>query len=95
MIFFLENDLCSVYSDIMTASACIIFLTLPVTITSAERSFSKLKLIKNYLRNSVSQERLSNIAVLNIEKKKTQELNIEKIINDFAHNKARKKNILR
>ncbi|XP_022171567.1 uncharacterized protein LOC111034593, partial [Myzus persicae] len=58
--FFIENDLCSVYSDIMTA--CIIFLTLPVTVASAERSFSKLKLIKNYLRNSVSQERLSHIA---------------------------------
>jgi len=42
--FFLENDLCSVYSDIMTA--CIIFLTPPVTVASAERSFSKLKLIK-------------------------------------------------
>lgn len=91
--FFLENDLCSVYSDIMTA--CIIFLTLPVTVASAERSFSKLKLIKNYLRNSTSQERLSHIAVLNIEKKKTQELNIDKIINDFAHNKARKKNFLK
>lgn len=85
--------ICSVYSDIMTA--CIIFLTLPVTVASAERSFSKLKLIKNYLRNSVSQERLSHIAVLNIEKKKTQELNIEKIINDFSHNKARKKNFLK
>ena len=44
--FFLENDLCSVYSDIMTT--CIIFLTLSMTVVSAERSFSKLKLIKNY-----------------------------------------------
>jgi len=42
--FFLENDLCAVYRDIMTA--CIIFLTLPVTVASAERSFSKLKHIK-------------------------------------------------
>ena len=40
---------------------CIVFLLLvliPVTTASAERSFSKLKLIKTYLRNSLGQERL-------------------------------------
>ncbi|XP_074305332.1 uncharacterized protein LOC141640427 [Silene latifolia] len=31
-----------------------IFLTVPVTVASAERSFSKLKLIKNYLRSSMN-----------------------------------------
>ncbi|XP_060846277.1 uncharacterized protein LOC132925935 [Rhopalosiphum padi] len=70
---------------------CIIFLTIPVTVASAERSFSKLKLIKNYLRNSTSQERLSNISVLSIERGRTDEINIEKIITDFANAKARKK----
>jgi hypothetical protein len=29
----------------------------PVTVASAERSFSKLKLVKNYLRSHMSQER--------------------------------------
>ncbi|VVC36541.1 Ribonuclease H-like domain,HAT, C-terminal dimerisation domain,Domain of unknown function DUF4371 [Cinara cedri] len=38
-----------------------LFLTLPVTVASAERSFSKLKLIKNYLRNTMSQTRLSGL----------------------------------
>ena len=32
-----------------------ILLTMPVTVASAERSFSKLKLIKTYLRTSMSQ----------------------------------------
>jgi len=36
----------------------IIFLSLLATMSSAERSFSKLKYIKNYLRNSMAQERL-------------------------------------
>jgi hypothetical protein len=35
--------------------------------TSAERSFSKLKLLKNYLR-SMSQEMLNDLAILCIEK---------------------------
>jgi len=43
------------------------------------------------MKNFTTQERLLNIAVLNIEKKKSQDINIEKIIIDFAHNKTRKK----
>jgi len=81
-------DLSISYPDVL--SACLLFLTLPITVASAERSFSKLKLIKNYLRNSSCQDRLKNI--LNIESKRTAELNIDKIITDFANAKARKKN---
>jgi hypothetical protein len=43
--------------------------TIPITATSAERSFSKLKLLKNYLRSTMSQERLNRLATLCIEKK--------------------------
>ncbi|TYI30607.1 hypothetical protein ES332_A05G400100v1 [Gossypium tomentosum] len=43
------------------------FLTVPVTVTLAKRSFSKLKLIKTYLRSSMSQERLNGLAILSIE----------------------------
>ena len=45
-----------------------ILLTIPVTVASAKRSFSKLKLIKSYLRSTMSQERLSGLAILSIEK---------------------------
>jgi hypothetical protein len=35
-----------------------ILLTVPVTVASAERSFSKLKLLKNYLRSTMSQRKI-------------------------------------
>jgi len=44
-----------------------IMLTTPVSVASAECSFSKLKLIKNYLRSSMSQERLEGLVMLSIE----------------------------
>ncbi|XP_058185556.1 uncharacterized protein LOC131302772 [Rhododendron vialii] len=44
-----------------------ILLTIPVTVASAERSFSKLKLIKTYLRTTMAQERLSGLAMISIE----------------------------
>ena len=34
-----------------------VLLTIPVSIASAERSFSKLKLLKTYLRSTVTQEK--------------------------------------
>jgi len=55
-------------------------LTIPVTSASAERSFSKLKLIKIYLRNTMTQNRLSGLAMLSIENEIASELNFDSII---------------
>ncbi|KYN00707.1 Zinc finger MYM-type protein 1, partial [Cyphomyrmex costatus] len=67
-----------------------IFLTLPITIASCERSFSKLKLIKTYLRSSIGQHRLTNLGILSIENSISKQLNYEDIIDEFASRKARK-----
>jgi hypothetical protein len=61
----------------------ILFILL-VTIASAERSFSKLKLLKNYLRSIMSQERLNGLATLCIEKKLLDDTDISSIIDDFV-----------
>ena len=58
-------------------NACIAFrilLIIPITVASAERSFSKLKLIKSYLRSTMLQERLSELAILSIKKEMLAEL---------------------
>lgn len=67
-----------------------LLLTFPVTVASGERSFSKLKLIKTYLRSTMSQERLSNLAILSIENKMTQTINFDDVIENFASIKSRK-----
>ena len=45
-----------------------ILLTIPIIVASAERSLSKLKLIKSYFRSTMSQERLNGLTILSIEK---------------------------
>lgn len=67
-----------------------VFLTLPVTVASNERSFSKLKIIENHLRSTMGQERLSNLSILSIESDYVQTLTFDTIINDFAAAKCRK-----
>lgn len=67
-----------------------IFLTMPVSVASCERSFSKLKLIKNYLRSRTGQSRLSSLAILSIEYEAASKLNFEEIISEFSSIKARK-----
>uniref|UniRef100_A0A8I6YH14 HAT C-terminal dimerisation domain-containing protein n=1 Tax=Hordeum vulgare subsp. vulgare TaxID=112509 RepID=A0A8I6YH14_HORVV len=67
-----------------------ILFTVPMTVASAERSFSKLKLLKNYLRSTMSQERLNGLATLCIEKDKLDEINVDEIIDDFASRSVRR-----
>ena len=69
-----------------------ILLTTHVIVASAERSFSKLKLLKKDLRSSMSQERLNGLSILCIKNKILESLNFELIINDIVSStKARKK----
>lgn len=62
---------------------------IPVSIAGAERSFSTLKLIKTKLRNRIGDERLSDLAVINIHKAVAEYLNIDSIIDEFSKTKRR------
>eukprot|EP00731_Ephydatia_muelleri_P006012 Em0003g260a len=67
-----------------------IFCTLPVTVASAERSFSQLKRIKSYSRSTMAQERLQGLALLCIESELAKTIDYDSIIATFASRKDRK-----
>ena len=45
-----------------------IMLTIPLSITSAERDFSTLKIIKTYLKSTIFQDRLNELNLLSMKK---------------------------
>jgi len=65
----------------------------PVAVAIAERSFSKLSLVKSYLRSTVGKDRLWALALLSIEAKSVslQSLKTDKLVESFAPGKARRK----
>ena len=72
-------------------SAFLIFLTLPVTVASAERSFSKLKLISPTCVVQMSQERLSGLDIISIENARATKIEVKGLIKEFSKKKQKKK----
>lgn len=90
MQYIIQNSFQEIYPNCFIALR--IMLTITVSTASAERSFSKLKLVKNYLRNAMGQERLSGLAVLSIEAEIAANLNYEEVLKTFSAMKSRKVN---
>lgn len=57
--FIKDRNLQELYSNVWIAMR--ILLSIPETVASGERSFFKLKLIKTYLRSTISQSRLTRV----------------------------------
>jgi hypothetical protein len=68
--------------------------TLSVTQVQCERTFSKLKIIKARLRNSLSLENLESYMLLLIEKELLDDLDAEAIIDRFAQSSSELKRLL-
>jgi len=69
-------------------------LTLSVTQVGCERSFSKLKYIKNYLRNTLGQDILESLMLMNVEKDLLSTIDSNDVINKLAARNSTFKNLL-
>lgn len=76
------------------ANVCLaikLFCAVPVTVSSAERSFSRLaNSLKTWKRSTTSQERLNHLAILCIENDLAKQVDFTEVIEKFALTKARK-----
>jgi len=59
-------------------------LTLPLTSCSAERSFSKLRIIKSRLRSTMGQERLCSLLLMSVEPDLREKLDLDDLVEQFA-----------
>lgn len=90
--FIISNNLEDTLTE--TKKLIQILVTTPMTTAEAERSFSTLKRIKTFLRNSMREDRLTALSTLSIEKKFIASIpNFnDKVIEKFATKKDRRIN---
>ena len=77
-----KNDLFNLFSEF--SDGVRILGVIPATLCSAERSFSTLHRLKTYLRSTMGQQRVSNIAVINTERASVVNNNMDRIIDIFG-----------
>jgi len=83
---------CSVYKSVLQEVDKLLklYLTFPVTTSTAERSFSSLRHVKTYLRNTMTSSRLNNLFLLYIHRDMTDSLDLYNLAKGFAsENKCR------
>jgi len=56
---------------------------LPITSASCETALSKMKLVKTFLRNSMTGDRLSNIDLLSIERLQDEKIDLDDFLDEF------------
>ena len=74
----------------LTNNAYRLLLTAPVTVAKDERSFSRLKLIKTYLRTTMNNNCLEALLLLSCEKDLTDSVNISKVAKLWVQLKSRR-----
>lgn len=86
-------DLLNIYKIAFseTYKLVVISVTIPVSSAACERTFSSLKRLKSFIRNSMTDERLNHLAVINIEAEIAKQLKTEDVVTEFdsVHNNRR------
>lgn len=63
-----------------------LLLVMPATNATSERSFSALRMVKNYLRSTMTQSRLNNLMILHVYKDQTDCLSLSSVAQEFVDN---------
>ena len=85
---FSKDDLHRLYPDLFKVIK--IVATLPVTVASCERTHSKVKIINNYLRASMSPDRLEDLVQISSERDIANNIELSKLVEMFKLAKPRK-----
>ena len=83
-----EKRLQSIFPQIYVALR--IFVSIPVSAASGERSFSQLAIVKNCRRSTMWQERLTGLITLSSERDFARKINYETVTEAFSSMCARK-----
>ena len=67
-----------------------IAVVLPVTTAGCERSFSDLKRVKSYLRNSMTQDRLEDAMTLAVCADRVKKLSLDDVVDIFRDSECRR-----
>ena len=86
---FIENNCREVFPMVFRLAR--LYLSIPVSSATPERTFSCLKRLLTWQRNAMCHERLSSLALINIEKAELENLDIEYVIDKFAEKDRKKK----
>ena len=94
------RTICSIMGEIslgkemLSEVVCLIkiFYNIPVTTSTAERTFSALRRLKTYLRVMMNQARLNHAMSLYVHKERTDRINLDEIANTFMNINERRRN---
>jgi hypothetical protein len=78
---FSKNDLHTLYPEVFELVQ--IVATLPVTVASCERTHSKIKIINNYLRASMSDDRLDSLVEITVERDLADKIELRSLVDSF------------
>lgn len=85
LVFLLQERKGNVFPNLTTLFR--IYVTIPVTSASNERSFSTLRRLKTYLRSTTAEERLNGLALLNIHREIP--VSINEVLDELGKKKRR------
>ena len=79
------------FKENLLAKAFDYLLTMPVTVASVERSFSKMKIVKNRLQTRMDDERLYSLLSCALETSTLDKLDSTEILEKWLNNKTHRR----